>query len=176
MRTIVSGNSKFDQAFNATPGVFLSEKELRGWQLFNDNDGGDCFHCHGINGGLFTDFLFRNNGLDNAAAYTDFEDAGLGCVTGNPEDYGLFKTPSLRNIALTAPYMHDGRFATLDEVLEFYNSGVHDTPFTDQFMQKAYQGGVQLSAAQLDTLKAFLLTLTDMELATNPAFQNPFEP
>ncbi|HCK20710.1 MAG TPA: cytochrome-c peroxidase [Bacteroidetes bacterium] len=176
MRTIVSGNSKFDQAFNATPGVFLSEKELRGWQLFNDNDGGDCFHCHGINGGLFTDFLFRNNGLDNAAAYTDFEDAGLGGVTGNPEDYGLFKTPSLRNIALTAPYMHDGRFATLDEVLEFYNSGVHDTPFTDPFMQKAYQGGVQLSAAQLDTLKAFLLTLTDMELATNPAFQNPFEP
>jgi cytochrome c peroxidase len=72
--------------------------------------------------------------------------------------------------------MHDGRFATLDEVLEFYNSGVHDTPFTDPFMQKAYQGGVQLSAAQLDTLKAFLLTLTDMELATNPAFQNPFEP
>ncbi|HPR27982.1 MAG: c-type cytochrome [Chitinophagales bacterium] len=174
MRTVVSGNSKFDQAFNAVPGVFLTEQELEGWMLFNDNEGADCFHCHGINGGLFTDFLFRNNGLNDASTYTDFPDPGRGSVTGDTLDYGKFKTPSLRNIALTAPYMHDGRFATLDEVLEFYSTGVHDTPFTDPFMQKAYQGGVQLSDEEKEALKAFLMTLTDTSFANNPAWQNPF--
>lgn len=175
MRTIVSGNTKFDQAFNATPGVFLTEQELLGWQLFNDNFGGDCFHCHGINGGLFTDFLFRNNGLNDAVFYTDFPDAGLGVITGDTADYGKFKTPSLRNIALSAPYMHDGRFATLEEVLEFYSTGVHDSPFTDQFMQFASEGGVSLTPDEKAALIAFLHTLTDTALANNPAYQNPFD-
>jgi cytochrome c peroxidase len=175
MNIVLSGNSKFDQAFNATPGVFLTESELNGWLLFNDNEGGDCFHCHGINGGLFTDFLFRNNGLTDASVYTDFPDAGRGMVTGDTLDYGKFKTPSLRNIALTAPYMHDGRFATLDEVLEFYSTGVHATPFTDPFMQKAFQGGVQLTEDEKEDLKAFLHTLTDTSFANNPAWKNPFE-
>ncbi len=175
MRIIVSGNSKFDQAFNAVPGVFLSEQELRGWQLFNDDFGADCFHCHGVNGGLFTDFLFRNNGLTNAERYFDFPDEGLGGITGDTLDYGKFKTPTLRNIALTAPYMHDGRFATLDEVIDFYSEQVHDTPFTDQFMQLAFQGGAQLTDDEKADLKAFLMTLTDTTLATNPGYQNPFD-
>ena len=175
MRTIVSGNSKFDQAFNATPGVFLTEQELRGWALFNDDFGADCFHCHGVNGGLFTDFLFRNNGLTDASRYFDFPDAGLGGVTGDTLDYGKFKTPTLRNIELTGPYMHDGRFATLEEVIDFYSEEVKDTPFTDQFMQLAFQGGAQLTDDEKADLKAFLLTLTDTSFANNPNFQNPFE-
>lgn len=174
-RTILSGNTKFDQAFNAEPGVFLTEQELLGWQLFNDNFGGDCFHCHGINGGLFTDFLFRNNGLTDAVYYTDFPDAGLGKITGDTADYGKFKTPSLRNIALTAPYMHDGRFATLEEVLEFYSTGVHDTPFTDQFMQYASTGGVNLTTEEKAAIIAFLHTLTDSALQTNPDFAEPIK-
>lgn len=173
-RTIVSGNTKFDQAFNAVPGVFLTEQELLGWELFNDNAGGDCFHCHGINGGLFTDFIFRNNGLDDAVFYTDFADAGLGAITGDTADYGKFKTPSLRNIALTAPYMHDGRFATLEEVLEHYSTGVHASPFTDPFMQFAADGGVHLTEEEKAAIIAFLHTLTDTSIANNPAFQDPF--
>ena len=72
MRTVVSGNSKFDQAFNAVPGVFLTEQELEGWMLFNDNEGQIAFIVMASNGGLFTDFLFRNNGLNDASTYTDF--------------------------------------------------------------------------------------------------------
>lgn len=173
-RTIVSGNTKFDQAFNAEPGVFLTEQELLGWELFNDNFGGDCFHCHGINGGLFTDFIFRNNGLDDAVFYTDFPDAGLGMITGDTADYGKFKTPSLRNIALTAPYMHDGRFATLEEVLDHYSTGVKASPFTDPFMQFSSEGGVNLTEDEKAAIIAFLHTLTDTSLANNPAYQDPF--
>lgn len=174
VRTIVSGNTKFDRAFNAEPGVFLTEQELLGWELFNDNFGGDCFHCHGINGGLFTDFIFRNNGLDDAVFYTDFPDAGLGSITGDTADYGKFKTPSLRNIALTAPYMHDGRFATLEEVLDHYSTGVKDSPFTDQFMQFSSAGGVNLTEEEKAAIIAFLHTLTDTSLDKNPAYQDPF--
>ena len=174
VRTIVSGNTKFDQAFNAEPGVFLTEQELLGWQLFNDNFGGDCFHCHGINGGIFTDFIFRNNGLDDAVYYTDFADPGYGVISGDTADFGKFKTPSLRNIALTAPYMHDGRFNTLEEVLDFYSTGVHATPFTDPFMQFAGSGGVNLTPDEKAAIIAFLHTLTDTALASNPAYQDPF--
>ena len=98
----------------------------------------DVYKRQGINGGLFTDYQYRNNGLDPVFRFVDFVDPGLGAITGDTLDYGKFKTPSLRNIALTAPYMHDGRFATLEEVLDFYSEGVNATPFTDNFMQYAY--------------------------------------
>jgi cytochrome c peroxidase len=112
--------------------------------------------------------------LDDAVSYTDFLDAGLGNVSGDTADYGKFKTPSLRNIELTAPYMHDGRFATLEEVLDFYSEGVHDTPFTDNLIQFAYQGGVQLTAEEKAAIIAFLKTLTDPDFENNPAYQDPF--
>ncbi|MFI5172425.1 MAG: cytochrome-c peroxidase, partial [Chitinophagales bacterium] len=125
-------------------------------------------------GGLFTDFQYRNNGLDDIDHFADFLDPGLGFVTGDTLDYGKFKTPSLRNIELTAPYMHDGRFATLEEVLDHYSEGVQDSPFTDKFMQFSAQGGVQLTELEKAQIIAFLKTLTDEDLKNNSAYQNPF--
>ncbi|MEZ5013711.1 MAG: cytochrome c peroxidase [Chitinophagales bacterium] len=172
-KSIVSANSRYDQA--ARGEIFLTDQETHGYELFNDLAGGDCFHCHGVNGGLFTDYIYRNNGLDPATHYTDFIDAGRGAVTGDTSDYGKFKTPSLRNIELTAPYMHDGRFQTLEEVLDFYSTGVHAGPFTDNFMQFAPQGGVQLTEEEKADIIAFLKALTDEDLKNNPAYQDPFK-
>jgi cytochrome c peroxidase len=101
----------------------------------------------------------------------DFPDKGLGAITGNLTDNGMFKTPTLRNIALTAPYMHDGSMQTLEEVIEHYNSGGH-------FADNVITGSItQLNLTEYDkqALLAFLHTLTDTSYYSNPAFQNPFE-
>jgi len=172
IKSITSGGTRFDQAMAGE--IFLTDQEILGFELFNALDGGDCFHCHGVNGGLFTDFIYRNNGLDTAVYYTDFSDAGFGVISGDTADYGKFKTPSLRNIELTAPYMHDGRFQTLEEVLDFYSENVHNTPFTDNLMQFKEQQGVHLTADEKAAIIAFLKTLTDENFSTNPAYQNPF--
>jgi cytochrome c peroxidase len=111
---------------------------------------------------------YSNNGLD-----PNFSDLGRGAVTGNPEDYGKFKVPTLRNIALSAPYMHDGRFQTLDEVIEHYSSGVHVSPTIDPLIEFADQGGVQLSTQEKYLLKKFLHTLTDNSFISNPKFKDP---
>ena len=113
--------------------------------------------------------------MDPVFRFVDFVDPGLGAITGDTLDYGKFKTPSLRNIALTAPHMHDGRFATLEEVLDFYSEGVNATPFTDNFMQYAFQGGVQLTADEKAKIIAFLKSLTDEGFKNNTEYQNPFE-
>jgi cytochrome c peroxidase len=102
-----------------------------------------------------------------------FTDLGRGLVTGNSGDNGKFKVPTLRNIALSAPYMHDGRFASLDEVIEHYSSGIHQSSTIDPLIEFASQGGVQLDAQEKDLLKKFLLTLTDNSFITNPNFQEP---
>ena len=132
--------------------------------------GADCFHCHPHSGGRFTDGAMRNNGLDSI-----FTDLGLGGITGLAQDMALFKTPSLRNVALSAPYMHDGRFNTLEEVIEHYNSGGHPSPTISPFM-KFTQGGLSLTPEKKAQLVAFLNTLTDTEFINNPAFQDPGEP
>lgn len=163
-RTLVTGNSKFDKFVLGQ--VALTPSELNGLNLFLTEDG-DCFHCHGSpSNPLWTDNEFRNNGLD-----ATFSDLGLGAVTGNTADNGKFRTPSLRNLVFTAPYMHDGRFATLDEVIDHYSSGVITSATIDPNMQFAGQGGVQLTPTEKADLKAFLLTLTDSSFVTNPAFQ-----
>ena len=178
LRTMMSGNSKFDR--ERLGQYTYTEEEARGKDLFlkeggdpENGQGGqwgaDCFHCHGFGAGLFTDNLMHNNGLDSV-----FTDLGLGEVTGNPEDFGKFKTPTLRNIELTAPYMHDGRFETLEEVIDHYNSGGHPSSTIDPFM-KYSDGGLQLSEQSKADLKAFLLCLTDEDFTTNEAFSNPFE-
>ena len=112
--------------------------------------------------------MFRNNGLDSTFA----ADPGHAGVTGNPLDSGKFKTPTLRNIALTGPYMHDGRFQSLEEVIEHYNSGGVPSTTVDPFM-KYTTGGLQLSTVQQAQLIAFLHTLTDTSFTSNPAFQDP---
>lgn len=178
VRTMISSNSRFDEAYRYG-GAALTPAEYRGLELFRaeggdpniypgGQNGGDCFHCHG--GGLiqFTDQQFHNNGLD-----TVFADIGREGVTGLPYDRGLFKTPTLRNIELTAPYMHDGRFATLEEVIEHYNSGGHLSATLDPLM-KFPEVGLGLSEQDKDDLVKFLKTLTDTSFVNNPDFQDPY--
>ena len=165
-RTLISGNSKFDQYLlgNAT----LSLGELNGFTIFMSETKGDCFHCHGSdNNPLWTDNDFHNNGLD--ATLTDL---GLGTVTGDPNDNGKFRSPSLRNLTFTAPYMHDGRFTTLEEVINHYSEGLQFSSTIDPLMKKVGQGGIQLTSQEKLDLKAFLLTLTDLEFINNPDFRN----
>ena len=157
--TLVSQDSRFDRA--ARKVASLTEEEKRGLQLFvTEHDpkrgllGADCFHCHG--GTLFTDHSFRNNGLQLTA-----DDLGHMIVTGNPADRGKFKTPSLRNIALTAPYMHDGRFQTLEEVVAHYSGPMQRSETLDPNLAKHPQQGLNLSPADQRALVAFLHTLTD---------------
>lgn len=165
-RTMISGNSKFDRYQLGE--LELTAQELNGFDIYLREDKGDCFHCHGTgNNPLWTDNEFRNNGLD--AIFTDL---GLGAVTGDPNDNAKFRTPSLRNLAFTAPYMHDGRFNTLEEVIDFYSEGLQNSPTIDPLMKNVDQGGVQLSSQEKTDLIAFLLTLTDYEFVSNPAFQN----
>jgi cytochrome c peroxidase len=154
-RTLISANSKFDRY---TLGLTeLSPQELNGLDIFLREDKGDCFHCHGNpNNPLWTNNDFHNNGLD--AVFTDL---GLGEVTGDPQDHGKFRTPSLRNLQYTAPYMHDGRFETLEEVIDFYSEGLQNSATVDPLMKNVAQGGVQLSESDKADLKAFLLTLSD---------------
>ncbi|OWY19283.1 hypothetical protein B6N25_14930 [Sphingobacteriales bacterium TSM_CSS] len=175
-RTLISGASKFDLASTPGTGVFFTEQEDYGFQLFYDEYGGDCFHCHGDPGKFFTDNLFHNNGLDSIAAGGQFADTGLGAITGRPEDNGLFRTTTLRNIALTAPYMHDGRFATLEEVLEHYSEHIKPSPTIDVLMITDFGGtGKHLTQEEKDALIAFMHALTDTAFVNNPAFKNPFD-
>ena len=167
-RTLISGNAKFDKYLRGE--TALTASELNGFNLFMDENGGDCFHCHGSAANpLWTDNDFHNNGLDAA-----FTDNGLGDITGNPNDNGKFKTPSLRNLFFSAPYMHDGRFATIDEVINFYSEGLKNSPTIDPLMKSVAQGGVQLTPMEKADLKAFLMTLSEPEFVQNPDFQSPF--
>ncbi|MFN6086287.1 MAG: cytochrome-c peroxidase [Fluviicola sp.] len=179
LRTMISATSKYDVMYKFENGFALSAEEQviknsvtlqewAGYDLFKSLNGADCFHCH--NGALMQVQKFSNNGLD-----ATFTDLGRGAITGNPNDNGKFKVPTLRNIALTAPYMHDGRFQTLDEVIDHYSSGIHQSSTIDPLIEFASQGGVQLDASQKQLLKAFLLTLTDEKFVTNPDFQ-PYNP
>ena len=151
---------------------FESDEELNGRLMFFDASRGDlpdaqCFHCHGFP--LFTDNEFRNNGLDSVATLADFEDLGRGGVTDFAFDNGKFVAPTLWNIELTAPYMHDGRFNTLEEVIDHYASGGHFSPNRDPLMDS-----ISLNEQQKMELVAFLKSLTDTSFVNNPAFQNPF--
>ncbi|MEP1488933.1 MAG: cytochrome c peroxidase [Algibacter sp.] len=160
-RTLISANSKFDRHLLGTE--TLTPEELNGFNVFMDETKGDCFHCHGnANNPLWTDNLFHNNGLD--ALFTDL---GLGTTTGDPADNGKFKSPSLRNLAFTAPYMHDGRFATLDDVINHYSEGLQNSSTIDPLMKQVAQGGVKLSTEDKSDLKSFLLSLTDQEFTNN---------
>lgn len=164
-RILISGESKFDKYLRFETSLTISEQN--GFSIFMNENKGDCFHCHGDpNNPLWTDNDFHNNGLD-----ATFTDNGLGDVTGNPADNGKFKTPTLRNLAFTAPYMHDGRFNTLDEVIEHYSTGLQNSATIDPLMKKVSNGGVNLTPQEKADLKAFLLTLTDSSFLTNPAYQ-----
>jgi cytochrome c peroxidase len=155
----VSFNSKFDRVMNGM--AKFTKEEARGFVLFNTEYdpyhgqyGVDCFHCHG--GPLFQSQDFANNGLDSA-----FADLGRYNVTKRAGDEGKFAVPSLRNVAVTAPYMHDGRFQTLEQVVEHYCTGMKRSATLDPNLAKHPDGGVPLSADDKHALVAFLKTLTD---------------
>jgi cytochrome c peroxidase len=168
IRTLVSANSRFDRFLRGE--LQLTQSELNGYVLFTTEEGADCFHCHGGGGNpLFTTHLFYNNGKDTV--FDDLSDRFS--VTGNPMHKGAYKAPSLRNIALSGPYMHDGRFATLDEVIDFYSHNVKLSPQIDPLMHHVLRGGVQLTTQQKADLKAFILSLQDDEFLSNPEYGHP---
>ena len=185
-RTLVSQDSKYDKFLQGE--LQLSEIELRGMQSFFTHPdpsinlrGSNCGDCHrnfltdGFNTGLDG---FANNGLEDDEHLED----GLFKVTGNPADKGKFVVPSLRNIALTAPYMHDGRFDTLEEVLDHYNDHIKESSTLDVLIRDASNNnrnpGDPIALGLTDQDKkdiiAFMLTLTDSSFITNDKFSNPF--
>ncbi len=178
-RTLISANSRYDKKkFQLDPNPFLlSDLEVDGQKIYFDdllgNPGdpvGHCAHCHD-GGALYSSEVYRNNAITQVATLNDFPDKGLGGITGNLTDNGMFRSPSLRNIALTPPYMHDGSFQTLEAVIEHYNSGGHyaDNVVTGSITQ------LNLSEYDKQALLAFLHTMTDTSYYDNPAFKNPFQ-
>ena len=168
VRTLVSANSKFDKYMRGE--VQLSPSELNGYVLFTTEEGADCFHCHGGFGNpLFTTNLFYNNGKDTRFA----DPMDRYSVTGDPMDIGAYKATALRNIEVQGPYMHDGRFETLHEVIEFYSAGVKQTPYVDPLMHHVNDGGVQLIESEKEDLLNFIKTLRDDEFMTNSEFSKP---
>lgn len=171
VRTLVSSDSKFDRYMRGE--ARLTAEEMKGYVLFTTEEGADCFHCHGGAGNvLFSTYDFLINGLDPQEAFDDPYDRYS--VTGNPADKGAYRVPTLRNIAYTAPYMHDGRFTTLDQVIDQYSENVWHSPHISPLMHHVNDNGVQLTASEKACLKAFLLTLGDEEFVRNPNFSNPF--
>lgn len=164
-RTLISFNSRYDRFEYGGDSLALTPQEIRGKELFFR--GAHCSDCH--MGPLLGDHSMRNNGLD--LVHTDL---GLGAITGVSAQNGRFKTPTLRNIAVTGPYMHDSRFTTLEEVVDFYADDVQlDSPFLDNHMAPWMNGLVNLSAQNRSDLVAFLRSLTDHGFLTDPAFSDP---
>jgi len=161
-RTLISGNTKFDAYFYRKDATVFNESELRGYKLFFAGEKVHCGSCHsGIN---LTNNTFQNNGL-----YLEYPDQGRYRITGKESDKGKFKVPTLRNIALTSPYMHDGSLATLDEVIDHYNTGGVSHPNKSEHVH--IHKGMKLTIQDKKDLVNFLHTLTDIEFITNAAFQ-----
>ena len=170
VHSVVTYQSRYDTGLQNGFADF-SQLESDGMNLFMSGTV-NCNHCH--TGANFSDNQGLINGLD--AFYVD---GGVGDITGNPEDNGRFKVPSLRNIELTAPYMHDGRFTTLEQVIEQYNSGIQPHPYLDdRLASNGLVGGppkqYNLTAYQKASLVAFLKTLTDDVMISDPKFSDPF--
>lgn len=176
VRSIISTRSKYDAGIPVGFSNFTAEENL-GRQIFFGQVGrATCAACHGTDN-FVPGTTINNNGLENP-----YVDKGVGGLTGRAQDEGLFKAPSLRNIGLTAPYMHDGRFATLEEVVEFYNSGVVNHPNLSPPLRVPSPPGtppgpplrLNLTADQKAALVAFLKTLTDTNLVAEEKFSDPF--
>lgn len=173
MNSIVSYRSKYDKYLLGQAN--LNESEQRGMDLFfmeynpffPSQSGADCGHCH--SGKNFDSPTYMNNGTDSLNS-----DLGRYEVTGDSSDIGLMKTTTLRNIELTFPYMHDGRFSTLREVINHYDHGLQNSPTLDQALAMTAGTGLMLSEQDKDDLEAFLKTLTDLELISDERYSSPF--
>lgn len=176
MLSIVSIDSKYDRSVQGT--IQLSESEERGRLLFEteynpffpDMSGADCAHCHG--GINFENDQFMNNGLDSDIGFSDI---GREEVTGNAADRAKFKVPSLRNVALTPPYMHDGRFKTLEEVVDHYDKHLKESSTIDPaLLQVTSNGGLKLTDQDKIDLVNFMKSLSDPTLINNQEYSDPF--
>jgi len=174
-RTLIASDSKAHKVFRGETN--FTDSERRGYILFMTEAGADCFHCHGGEGSpLFTTNLFYNNAKDSLFTGVNEDPRDRYHVTGDPMDLGAYKATTLINIALTGPYMHDGRFQTLEEVIDFYSEGLVWSPYASPLMHKLqppYSSGAALTPMQKADLLAFLYTLTDSTFITNPDFSNP---
>ncbi|GAA3522807.1 cytochrome c peroxidase [Aquimarina addita] len=160
---MVSDNSKYDQYERNENGVTLTEEEQKGMQLFNEK----CATCH--SGPLFTDQSFRNNGLSDT-----FSDTGRALITESSADEGKFMVPTLRNIEVTAPYMHNARFETLEEVLQHYANGVMDSETLDIALRSENNRlGIAMTDSEQAAIISFIKTLTDDSFLTDSKFNNP---
>ena len=170
-RTLISDNARIDQIFRRD--AQITDEEYDGYLLFFNAAGApdaQCGHCH--TSPFYASNDFFNNGLDSAKTLDMFKDKGRGQFTKLLNDNGKFRAPSLRNIELTAPYMHDGRFKTLEEVINHYASGGHYADNVDPFIPQIKQ--INMNAKQKRQIIAFLKTLTDSTFVNNPQFKNPF--
>ncbi|MFT4759162.1 MAG: cytochrome c peroxidase [Paraglaciecola sp.] len=175
MLSIVSYDSKYDQYLAGA--AELTESEARGLALFETEynpffpefSGADCAHCHG--GANFENDQYMNNGLDTDA---NFMDMGRENATEAAADRAKFKVPTLRNIAVTAPYMHDGRFQTLEEVVDHYNEGIQESSTVDPAILNTKDSGLFLTDADKVDLVNFLKTLTDETFLGNEEYRSPF--
>lgn len=175
MLSIVSSDSKYDQYLIGV--VELTASEERGLALFEteynpffpDQSGADCAHCHG--GKNFENDEYMNNGLDVDAMLTDI---GREDVTNDSADKGKFKVPSLRNVAVTAPYMHDGRFQTLEQVINHYNEHIRESATVDPAILNTKDTGLFLTAQDKEDLINFLKTLTDETFLNEESYKTPF--
>jgi cytochrome c peroxidase len=190
-RSIVSANSKYDRYLRGK--AKLSPEERRGMDLFMGEEG-ECSHCHGSF--LFDDQdtyvgsprerpKFHNTGLYNVGETGEYPypNRGLFEITGKPKDMGAFRAPSLRNVARTAPYMHDGSVATLKEVVDNYAAGGRDVtegPYAGDGRKNPHKdpliSGIDLSEQDREDIVAFLTTLTEPDFSKNPRFADPFNP
>jgi cytochrome c peroxidase len=191
-RTLMSFNSPYDRYVYGGDEGALSDAQKRGMDLFF-SERLECFHCHGgfnfadsveHSGTVFEETRFHNNGLYNVDGNGFYPEGnrGLYDITGVVEDMGRFKAPSLRNIALTAPYMHDGSVETLEDVVDHYARGgrqITDGEFAGDGRDNPYKSelvtGFQISDQEKQDLIAFLESLTDREFVENPDHANPFE-
>jgi cytochrome c peroxidase len=174
-RTLISANAPYDRYLAGT--YQPTEQEMRGMSLFMDGPvpekkirGANCGHCHG--GPKTFKELFHNNGLDSIPG-----DSGREKFTGQPSDRGRFRVPTLRNIGLTAPYMHDGRFTTLEQVLEHYNEHIRESETLSSFLRDISNEtdgkSLLLNNQEKQDIVSFLHMLTDSSFITNPEFSNP---
>lgn len=157
-RTLISGQSRYDQYFYQGMEFALNASEIRGMDLFFSDEVA-CSSCHG-------GFLFTNQEFENVGLYTDYEDEGVARLTSDPADIGRFKVPSLRNVAVTAPYMHNGSLATLEEVVDHFNSGGAGHPNQSEWVKP-----LGLSEQDRADLVNFMHALTDESFLMNPAYQ-----
>jgi cytochrome c peroxidase len=164
MGLMVSSNSKYDKYIRNESGGSFTTQEENGLTIFRNK----CASCH--TEPLFSNFTFRNNGLALIANTKGVIDSGRGIITPNdPSSYYTFKVPSVRNLKYTTPYMHDGRFTTVDQVLEHYSTGIHQTPNLDPSLT----AGISLTASEKEDLKAFLNTLNDETFVKDIRFREP---